>query len=138
MNWLCLICETVNNKTKYNIYNQEICRFCSIEKNLYQKHFDNCLILNKRIDIILPRHHYDIYLTSEKIKNIGYPYLNKEQIVNYVISRLKYRTMKSHLKWRKRIINKNYFNMILDKINKNINLHFNECIPTKIILKFLL
>jgi hypothetical protein len=138
MDWLCLICETVNDKPKYKIYNQEICKFCCIEKSLYQKHFDTCLILNKNIDIILPRHDYDIYLTSEKITNIGYPYLNKEQIVNYVISRLKYRTMKSNLKWRKRIINKKYFNMILDKLNKNINLHFNECIPKKIILNFLL
>ena len=138
MNWLCLICETINNNPKYNIYNQEICKFCSIEKNLYQQYFDVCLILNKRIDIILPRHDYDIYLTSEKIINIGESYLNREQIVNYVISRLKYRTMKSHLKWRKRIINKKYFNMILDKINTNINLHFNECIPKKTILKFLL
>ena len=46
--------------------------------------------------------------------------------------------MKSNLKWRKRIINKKYFNMILDKLNKNINLHFNECIQKKIILNFLL
>ena len=150
MSWLCLICETINNNQKRDIYKRDIykrdiCKFCCTEKNLYINHFDTCLNLNANIDKVLPRHEFDIFISSEKLAKIelgitsGSPYLDKESTVKYIISRLKYRTQKSHNLWRRKVINRQYLNMILNEINNNLlNINRNERLPKKLILQYLL
>lgn len=134
MGWLCMLCETININPTFNSFQDtEICKCCKIDKKKYQNLFDFCLTMNERIDNFFPRHQFEWDFSCPILDKIGYPKLNSELSYEYVINRLKYRNAQATKKWKRKVSNRKFVNIILDKINIQRSEQFNK----RLILQFL-
>lgn len=125
MEWLCPICETINNnyydKTKAENDNEYI-RINKLCKNCFHKrddrNWESHIEMNTLIDKYLPRDQYDIPLSYELVKLITpskwYIY---ETTVSYIKSRVYYRNKQVWKNWRRQIFYRKFIKRILDKWN---------------------
>ena len=138
MGWLCVICDTLNTVAAFRNNtcepDEEICKYCKIKRELYEFHFDHCLVMNERIDHFFPRHHMEWEFKGEMLDRIGYPTFYSERTYKYVFDRLKFRNTQTARSWKRRVCKRKFLKIILNKIN----LQRNEQIESRLIMNYLL
>ena len=148
MEWLCPVCETINNNIFPKPYdlkriqwllNNKKCRLCYYGKN--EINWEHCLIMNERIDNIFPRHYYEYSISFDLIKAIALPHplippTNQnlmKKIYEYIRNRIQYRNYHIWRKWRYNINYRKAINCVLDKID----IRFNTQLERSLIFQYL-
>ena len=139
--WLCSVCETENTykETKtININNFIVyrCKLCSNYNPNATDEFENNLEINKRIDCILPRHSNEIIISHLTLIQINYRLKIQKPMVSlldYIRSRLYYRTFYINKRWRRKICYKRFLKIIIKYVN-----HHNTQIEPSLILQYLI
>tara|TARA_Y100000591_G_C21821449_1_gene693887 strand:- start:1208 stop:1642 length:435 start_codon:yes stop_codon:yes gene_type:complete len=143
MEWLCPVCETINNNNntetmseleKENVFSKKLCRIC------YNKYDEDIwemqLAMNKQIDLILPRHNHIIdisYPILNTIKLVGPVWYRHWDTLDYVKRRLLHRNRAIWQKWKRQVNYRKVVKILLNNWNKNFPRNFDE----SLILKFL-
>ena len=149
MQWFCPVCETVNNV--YNglpsgtghfapphcagdaAYLHRRCKLCHfLEPG--EGRFEIYLMLNQRIDNLLPRHHLEQNISSSIVQLIKSPAdISTETTYDYIRSRLHYRNYYINKRWRRKVCYRKFLDVIVGKINRRP-----EQIEPDLILQWLL
>ena len=123
MEWLCTICETINNNNydknkpeneiKY-IRANKFCKNCFHTRD--NDNWDTHIEMNSLIDKYLPRHQMDILLSYELVGLI-HPkkWFIYEKTVNYIKARVYNRNKPVWKNWRRKTFYRKFVKRILDK-----------------------
>ena len=133
MNWLCLVCNTVNKPSELFKNNNTAClcktnyKFCKICKqyNFYLTNasFDNYCYMNSIIDKYLPSYDTNIWIDCNdmgELRAITSFTITKERILEHIKVRLYYNRCSRWSSWHRNISNKKYIHLIQNKF-ENIN-----------------
>lgn len=141
MEWLCPICETINNN-RFNpriseneneyIRINNFCKNCLHRRD--DKNWDTHIEMNTLIDKYLPRNQYDIPL-SYAIVALIHPnkWVIHETTLNYIKARVYHRNKKAWKNWRRKVIYRKFIKRLLDKWQNNNP----QQIETSLVLEYL-
>ena len=140
MDWLCLVCETINNEDVLKNYSEtqivEIkktsrCVTCHFYKD--EINWDLCLEMNENIDKIFPRHQLDLPISEALVSSIQPQFINMEKTYNYIRLRLRYRNYQIWRQWRKNMFRRRAINRIFKQLEQKYNTQF----ETSLFLQYL-
>lgn len=141
MEWLCPVCETINNnlydssmpenKIEYIRINK-FCKTCYFKRD--DDNWDTHIQMNEMIDKYLPRHNLCIPLTYELVNSI-HPrkWFIKECTLSYIKHRVSFRNNLGWRNWRRKIVYRKFVKRILDKWQ----VHGKHSFPLHLVLEYL-
>ena len=123
MEWLCPVCETINNpllenfKTKdENEYmrKNKFCKTCYFKRD--DGNWETHIKMNELIDKYLPRNQIDIPLSYDLVQLI-HPriWFLENNTINYIKLRVIFRNKLAWIKWRRNTFYRKFIKRILDK-----------------------
>ena len=131
MEWLCLVCETINNEDALKDYSEtqiaEIkktrrCVTCHFYKD--EINWEHCLGMNDNIDKIFPRHQLDLPISAALVSSIKPNLVSMAQTYNYIRLRIRYRNYQIWRRWRKNMFRRRAINRIFKQLDKKYNTQF--------------
>lgn len=131
MEWLCLVCETVNNENAFKNYPEKqiveikktkrcvTCYFCRDEIK-----WEHCLVMNENIDKKFPRHQLELPMSAALVSSICPELVSMDKTYKYIRLRLRYRNYQIWRRWRKNKFRRRAINRIFKQLDKKYNTQF--------------
>ena len=138
MEWLCPVCETVNNHIFPKSYSAEKiveitrskrCRLCCFGKN--EINWEQCLIMNERIDQTFPRGQCEYPISCILVNYIRPPlstFISMTSTFDYIKQRMYYRNYNSWKVWRYKKYYRRALNRVFDELDNIHNIQFERCL----------